>query len=387
MSLRKLGILLLALLGTAPSAIAFPSLYGSIEGLIRDPSGAPFEFGLAVLVDENGNETNWVRTDAHGRYKMDDLLPGKYRVRLQPDFFRWTGDRLLHVWFKDSFTLKNATAVEVKPGSTTSEIDGRLGVPATVRGTVRSSGQPVPGVEILAMNEDQSSGYARTDEAGMFTLYLDSGSYRLVASTPEDMPEPNPRYFGRTWYGGLTPTIFTLSRGESISDIDFDVIDVPAPLAEARAAAMTSTLPFGSSSLADTGLHQSRTTRSRESNDVGGGSLLRFGPGRAIGTADFAEVNLLPLNNSRYGMLHASAVADCVAGSSGSATIGSVNGHPGTADLPPNTRVDAGRFELIFNYQQALSNGIEVAAIRVLDRSTGRFANYAYARASVYNCP
>lgn len=75
---------LLALL-LAPALEA--SFLGSIRGLVRDQQGVPQVGALVTLLTSDGKPAGQVRTDFNGVFKVEDLLPGQYSLRVALDRF------------------------------------------------------------------------------------------------------------------------------------------------------------------------------------------------------------------------------------------------------------------------------------------------------------
>jgi Carboxypeptidase regulatory-like domain len=76
---RKLGCSLLILMMVAP---AFAARVGVISGYVRDGSGTP-QMGASVEIFTSATTVGTtVFTDAQGHYSADNVLPGKYQVRV-----------------------------------------------------------------------------------------------------------------------------------------------------------------------------------------------------------------------------------------------------------------------------------------------------------------
>jgi hypothetical protein len=63
------------------------SLLGSIRGLVRDQQGVPQVGALVTLLTGDGKPAGQVRTDFNGVFKVEDLLPGQYSLRVALDRF------------------------------------------------------------------------------------------------------------------------------------------------------------------------------------------------------------------------------------------------------------------------------------------------------------
>ena len=69
----------------APSLEA--SILGSVRGLVRDQQGVPQVGALVTLLTADGKPARQVRSDFSGVFKVDELLPGKYSLRVALDRF------------------------------------------------------------------------------------------------------------------------------------------------------------------------------------------------------------------------------------------------------------------------------------------------------------
>ena len=78
------AILGLALLWLAPPLHA-QSVYGKIQGTVRDNRGEPFEGATLTATSEEKGTQFHTRTDDHGHYEFPQLLPDTYDVKVQAE--------------------------------------------------------------------------------------------------------------------------------------------------------------------------------------------------------------------------------------------------------------------------------------------------------------
>jgi len=180
---------------------------GVITGKITDPDGEPligelvritpvetrFErgFGLVVSLFERSNPTHH-QTDDRGIYRLFGIPPGKYRVSVgQSDFMTGRSrERYKETFYPSVSDPEKATAIEVKEGSETKDVDIVMGIglPAeTFRITGRvvdsETGRPIPDIryEVTRTIEHQS-GSSVSGMGGKITNA--DGEFRLENASP-----------------------------------------------------------------------------------------------------------------------------------------------------------------------------------------------------------
>jgi hypothetical protein len=144
-----------------------------MDDLTVEAGPLPLAAEAAALPSGAGRSLGGTRSaiaDAHGRFTVDDLLPGRYRVEVA------------HAGAEPMRTDEIALA----PGERRD-----LGVLALHDGfpiggrVADESGAPIEGVRVAAAGGGDDSGlYAVTDGAGSFSLALPAGHYRLTARAP-----------------------------------------------------------------------------------------------------------------------------------------------------------------------------------------------------------
>jgi hypothetical protein len=107
--------------------------------------------------------------DARGRFTVDDLIPGRYRVEVvQAGFEPMRTDELMLA----PGERRDLGALALRDGF---PVAGRV---------VDEGGTPIEGARVMAAGTDPAASglYAATDGSGSFSLALPAGSYRLTAT-------------------------------------------------------------------------------------------------------------------------------------------------------------------------------------------------------------
>jgi protocatechuate 3,4-dioxygenase beta subunit len=113
--------------------------------------------------------------DAHGRFTVDDLIPGRYRLEVA----------------QAGFEPLRTDELTLAPGDRRDlgALALRDGFPVVGR-VLDEAGAPLEGARVTAAGADPSASalYAATDGSGSFSLALPAGSYRLTATAPGHGP-------------------------------------------------------------------------------------------------------------------------------------------------------------------------------------------------------
>jgi hypothetical protein len=100
-----------------PAAVTRAPLSGTLTGIITDPSGAVIPGATLVATGSGGAIVRNATTDSQGQFRMEDLVPGSYRVEAQATGFE-----------KQSFAAEVAPKqqavadVKLRPGSATQTV-------------------------------------------------------------------------------------------------------------------------------------------------------------------------------------------------------------------------------------------------------------------------
>jgi protocatechuate 3,4-dioxygenase beta subunit len=158
----------------APAASAHVRCVASaMDDLTVESGPLPLAAEAAALPSGAGRALGSTRSaiaDARGRFTVDDLIPGRYRVEVAH-----AGSEPMRT---DELTLapgerRDLGALALREGF---PIEGRV---------LDDSGAPLEGARVAATSGADDSGlYAVTDGAGAFSIALPAGHYRLTATAP-----------------------------------------------------------------------------------------------------------------------------------------------------------------------------------------------------------
>jgi len=143
-----------------------------IAGVVTDPTGAPLEGVTVRAHGVDGEVRREAESDAEGRYEVEHLYPGAYRL-----FVPRRDERM---------RPRVEERVEVSSGV----VERDLVVPngAVVAGVVRGpDGQPLEGAWVFAIVGEEYRGRQETGEDGAYRIAgLDPGSYRVFVRVDGD---------------------------------------------------------------------------------------------------------------------------------------------------------------------------------------------------------
>ena len=218
---RALGVLAAVaivtggIVGTAGSAAAAPS--GAITGRVIDGAGNPIEH-LCVGIDHMQT-----LTDEEGRYTLDGVEDGSYRVQ----FNCWWNPDYVREWYLDAPTEDQATPVTVVDGQTTDDIDAQLDPAAKVAGTVTDDdGAPLDAICVSAFGPSWDwLGGAPTGVDGTYTI----GTLAASSEVRIQFSDCNQTggYVTQFWDGAATfdtATPLAIGTGQVINGIDARLI-------------------------------------------------------------------------------------------------------------------------------------------------------------------
>ncbi len=175
----------LALLALAPVAAAYGT--GAITGTVTEASSPGTGIkGIGVtVVSESRGYAGGVVTGASGKYEVNGLTPGSYKVE-----FSSSGLNFVSQYYDEASSFSTATPVTLRAeGETQSEINAKLREGGEISGTVTGAGAgALEGVEVfvsnVAGNEEFFEG-AHTNKNGEYTVMgLPVGSYKVEFFDP-----------------------------------------------------------------------------------------------------------------------------------------------------------------------------------------------------------
>ena len=148
-------------------------IFGSVTG-----EGSP-QPGMCVdLLDGGEDPVASATTDAAGRYVLENLRAGSYRVR----FSDCGAGQFFSEYYDNAVTLASAGTVDVAAGADRTDVDADLTTGGRIRGTVTNAlGQGTAGICVTATDFDGSTLAGATTQAnGDYTIQsLESGAYRV----------------------------------------------------------------------------------------------------------------------------------------------------------------------------------------------------------------
>jgi uncharacterized surface anchored protein len=158
------------------------TLAGSISGTVTDEaSGAPLgRICVNALDAATGDFVGFARTDATGKYTMEGLSSGDYKI----EFSDFCDDSVEYFteFFNNKRTLSEADLVTVVAPDDTTGIDAALARGGSISGTVTDevTGEPLEGICVNAFDTatERFVGFAVTDAMGKYLVGgLPSGKY------------------------------------------------------------------------------------------------------------------------------------------------------------------------------------------------------------------
>ncbi|MDP6455794.1 MAG: carboxypeptidase regulatory-like domain-containing protein [SAR202 cluster bacterium] len=197
---------------------------GSISGTIVSANGkatsTPLE-GVHVFAErEQGGGGNGSMTGPDGKFVIDSLPAGKYRVGVHaPDL------GLAHQFYDNQTEWHLADLVDVTSASTTAGINFALSSGGTISGTVTDSvGNPVGRVFVHASsyNTGDFGGGTNTRDDGTYEIRgLRPGSYRVETWVPDDISLAREFYNDTADWDLATPV--NVTKDGTTPDIDFSL--------------------------------------------------------------------------------------------------------------------------------------------------------------------
>ncbi|MBZ0171143.1 MAG: carboxypeptidase-like regulatory domain-containing protein, partial [Phycisphaerales bacterium] len=188
---------------TVPELIVRLSAGRIVEGIVYDPDGQPAQ-EARIFLDEQPTVGFVIQdyalavTGADGRFTLESVPAGATQV------VAW-------------HPRHAAAHAPIPGGSGKAEVELQLRPGATLEGTVRAEGEPIPNLNVTIGDFSPSVHESQTDEAGKYTLI------GLSAGTVEVVSNPT---FGEaeSWYGRKHIRTVEVREGDITTlDLDFDV--------------------------------------------------------------------------------------------------------------------------------------------------------------------
>lgn len=172
-----------------PPASSAETKSSSIEGtVIKDPGDQPLKKATIQVIPEQEGGANYTAvSDAEGKFKIDSVQPGRYRL-----FVERTG----FIEVDQAGRRRPGTALSIKAGQSATDLRLRMLTAAVITGrVVDEDGDPMANVEISVLRYGYSSGRRqleqerseRTNDVGEFRIGgLLPGRYFVSASPAPD---------------------------------------------------------------------------------------------------------------------------------------------------------------------------------------------------------
>jgi protocatechuate 3,4-dioxygenase beta subunit len=161
---------------------------GSIAGIvIKEPGSEPLKKVLiqCIAEDQNGGGNYTTSTDADGRFKIENIVPGRYRI-----FF----ERASYVEVNDRGLKADVNVLTIQAGKSTQDLLFRMLPTAVVSGRITDEdGDPLSEVRVMAQRKKpgkaawEGAASSGTNDLGEYRLSgLFPGQYRIVAIPAPD---------------------------------------------------------------------------------------------------------------------------------------------------------------------------------------------------------
>ncbi len=170
-----------------PNINAQLGLGGSISGTVTDSSGSPLDRICVRAYDSGGRSVDYLdaRTQGDGRYKLDLLASGSYRIRFLDCY---SSRNIASEFYDDQATFSSSAPVQVTAGSDTPNINAQLGAGGSISGTLTDNfGRSRDGICIDAYDSQGTKVVDSSTTSRRRGLYkitdLAGGSYRIKFHT------------------------------------------------------------------------------------------------------------------------------------------------------------------------------------------------------------
>jgi hypothetical protein len=223
----------------------------SIRGRVVNPQGTPVAGASVQAYGSDGRTTTGVESDARGRYAIERLEAGDYRVRAFKRGFM--GGRSGQAQSAIDFLLSDSeladAMVTLRSGQAADGVDVTMVRGSAITGTIFDEfGEPMQGVVVNAFELRVMGGRmralavaaargvpGRTDDRGQYRLFgLPAGTY-LVQAAPRELLTPTSGYVPQFHPG--TPIIDLATPTKLAADSTATAVDVtlrPAPTRRIR---------------------------------------------------------------------------------------------------------------------------------------------------------
>ncbi len=193
----------------------------SIAGMVQDSSGAGVMARVLILSVNHGSSKHsgsFVSTDSAGTFSVSNIVPGTYFVmaipfdHFAPGFYKANACGIMRWQDADSLVVSgtgNLTEINIC-------VDAFAGNGmASVSGKVLSSGSPLAGANVFALNASGATvGYGVSDAAGTFTLAaVPPGQLTVLADQPGYQYSHSDVFVaaGQSFVGGMNLSLVSIA--------------------------------------------------------------------------------------------------------------------------------------------------------------------------------
>jgi len=255
----------------------------TIQGkVLQDPGGQPIRKANVQFSARDGQSLDQYSdtTDADGRFKLDDVKPGRYMATVE------------HPGFVQSASGKRPASILVQPGQGTTDLVFYMQPAAVITGKVTDlDGDPMRNVSISALRVGSAlrginlhdSGNALTNDLGEFRISdLRAGRYTITANPPQGLRAPHPELKDKVKENVIYTTTYypgTMDKEQSVAvevhpgdetPVSFGVLASPAYRIAGTVVGVPSGAPLTEIMLS------SKDHRSEQNQQLGEGGRFEF---------------------------------------------------------------------------------------------------------------
>ncbi|MDW8241298.1 MAG: carboxypeptidase-like regulatory domain-containing protein [Acidobacteriota bacterium] len=243
-------VAVLSVMLSVSSTMGMQQPKGRISGTVVSDRGRPVKFATVQLYLESpsthGEATPSTVTDRKGKFVLDNLRPGVYRLQVYQVGYLGTqsgGDSSMQLTLEEGQEITDLHIELTSGGAITGKVTDE-------------DGDPLVNVSVTAWQKDQQ-GYlrqvnqAQTDDRGVYRIFgLPAGEYVMSCHVPQNMSRQ--ASYGVLYYPDAIlqkeATVLSLSSGSELTGIDFQ-------LQSNRGVTLTGKVTIGSSGQPVAGLH------------------------------------------------------------------------------------------------------------------------------------
>jgi hypothetical protein len=195
---------------------------GSIAGLVTGPGAAAVPGACAEAYQSPGGPAAVTTADAHGKFVVTGLTPGKYKVEFGDPSCSDSAPGLGTQWYYRAADSGSAKVITVKAGRTASAINGVLPADGAITGSVtRTSAAPLNGVCVSAVPvaKGESAVFTVSADARYTLADLLPGRYRVEFQAGCGQAGIKTQWWKNAG-SSATAKIITVSPGDTVKGVD-----------------------------------------------------------------------------------------------------------------------------------------------------------------------